>query len=131
MPTRLKRPAFWRHIFFSAGLIAFQGYLGYSVLTGQFGVERQDMLDGEIGDLSAQSASLSAEIESYRHKVSLLRSSRIDPDILTERARELLSMSDPDDIVIMVDPTTGKPTSSSVGALPEDQLNATIEKGID
>lgn len=131
MPARLKRPAFWRNIFFTAGLIAFQGYLGYSVLTGQFGVERQDIVDSEIGDLSAKSASLSAEIESYRHKVSLLRSSRIDPDLVTERARELLSMSDPADIVIMVDPLTGKPISSSVGALPQDQLNATIERGID
>jgi cell division protein FtsB len=131
MPTRLKRPAFWRHLLLTAGLIAFQGYLGYSVLTGQFGIERQDLLDTEIGKLGAKSAALTAEIESYRHKVSLLRSSRIDPDILTERARALLSMSDPRDIVIMVDPASGKPISSSVGALPEDQLNATIERGID
>ena len=51
MPTRLKRPAFWRHVALALGLVAFQGYLGYSVVTGQFGIESQDALEREIDEL--------------------------------------------------------------------------------
>ncbi len=63
MPTRLKRPAFWRHVALALGLIAFQGYLGYSVVTGQFGIESQDVLEAEIDELGAKSGALQAEIE--------------------------------------------------------------------
>lgn len=131
MPTRLKRPAIWRQLLLTAGLLAFQGYLGYSVLTGQFGIERQDVLDGDLKTLGAQSAALQAEIDSYRHRVGLFDADKMDPDILSERARALLSMSSPEDVVIMVDPRSGKPISGAYVPLPENQLNATIEKGID
>ena len=60
MPTRLKRPAFWRHVMVALGLIAFQGYLGYSVVTGQFGIESQDALETEISELEARSNALQA-----------------------------------------------------------------------
>jgi cell division protein FtsB len=131
MPTRLRRPSIWRQLPLTVGLLAFQGYLGYSVVTGQFGIERQDVLDGDLKSLGAQSAALQAEIDSYRHRVSLFDADKMDPDIVSERARALLSMSSPEDVVIMVDPRSGKPISSSVGDLPQNQLNATIERGID
>lgn len=131
MPTRLKRPNIWRQLLVTAALVAFQSYLGYSVVTGQFGIEGQDVMEKDMEELSAKSGALAAEIESFRHRVDLFRSSRLDPDILTERARALLAMSSPDDIVVMTDPNNGKLISSSYGALPEDQLNAVIEKGID
>lgn len=86
MSTRLKRPAFWRHLALALGLIAFQGYLGYSYFTGQFGIESQDVLEAEIDELGAQSGALQAEIDSYRHRVSLFKSSSLDPDLVTERA---------------------------------------------
>ena len=63
MPTRLKRPAFWRHVAVALGLVAFQGYLGYSVVTGQFGIESQDALEVEIDQLNAKSGALQADIE--------------------------------------------------------------------
>ena len=131
MSTRLKRPAFWRHIGVALCLVAFQAYLGYSVITGQFGIESQDVLEGEISELKAQSGALLAEIESYRHRVELFTSSRMDPDMLSERGRALLSMALPDDIIIMVDPANGQPLSGSTVPLAEDQLSGIIEDGID
>jgi cell division protein FtsB len=131
MSTRLKRPAFWRHLGVSFVLIAFQGYLGYSYFTGQFGIESQDMLEKEIEELGAQSAALGAEIESYRHRISLFKSSSLDPDLISERARALLSMSEPDDYVIMVDQRTGKPIIGSGTPSTTSQLTGEIERGID
>ena len=54
--------------------------------------------------------------------MALMDTRRLDPDIVTERARALLNMANADDIVVMIDPATGKPTSSSLLELSESQL---------
>ena len=126
MSTRLKRPSFWRPILFAATLVAVQAYLGYSVVSGQFGIESQRQLELEIGELQASSAALQAEIDAYRHRAALFTPRRLDPDIVTERARALLSMAQPDDLVIMVD-ECGKPLGSSSGELASNELTAIIE----
>ena len=131
MPTRLKRPPFWRHVAVALGLIAFQGYLGYSVVTGQFGIESQDVLEIEIDELAATSGALQAEIDSYRHRIDLFQTTRMDPDLVSERARALLSMAQVDDIVVMVDPGTGKPVSGSNTPSTEDQLSVFIDGSVD
>ncbi|MBN9361501.1 MULTISPECIES: septum formation initiator family protein [unclassified Devosia] len=131
MPTRLKRPAFWRHVALALGLVAFQGYLGYSVVTGQFGIESQDVLEVEINELAAKSGALQAEIDSFRHRIDLFQTTRMDPDLVSERARALLSMAQPDEIVVMVDPANGKPVSSSNVQSTTDGLTANIDIGID
>ena len=131
MPTRLKRPAFWRHVALALGLVAFQGYLGYSVVTGQFGIESQDVLEAEIDELGAKSGALQAEIDSFRHRIDLFQTTRMDPDLVSERARALLSMAQADDIVVMVNPMNGKPLSSSKSASTADELTEIIEDGVD
>lgn len=131
MSTRLKRPAFWRHILVALFLVAFQSYLGYSVVSGQFGIDSREVLDAQIDELGAQSGALQAEIDSYRHKIDLFQSSRLDPDLVSERARALLSMAQPDDIVVMVDTDTGKPISSSANLSTKKELTGEIESGID
>lgn len=131
MPTRLKRPAFWRHVAVGLGLIAFQGYLGYSVVTGQFGIESQDVLEAEIDELGAKSGALQAEIDSFRHRIELFQTTRMDPDLVSERARALLSMAQADDIVVMVDPATGKPLLGLTLVSTASELTTNIDVGID
>ena len=131
MSTRLKRPSFWRHLALTLVLIAFQGYLAYNVVSGQFGVESNKVMGGEIEELKARSGALAAEIEATSHRVALFNSTRLDPDILTERARALLSMAQADDIVIMTDIRTGKPIVGSSTSSTTDELTGIIEDGID
>ena len=131
MSTRLKRPAFWRHIGLALFLVAFQGYLGYSFFTGQFGIESQDALEAEIDELNARSSALQAEIDSYRHRIDLFQTTRLDPDLVSERARALLLMSQADDIVVMVDPRSGKPKSGSSSLSTDDQLTSIIDDNTD
>ena len=131
MPTRLKRPSFWRQLAVTAALVAFQAYLGYNVVSGQFGIESQKLMLDDIETLKATSGALAAEIEATTHRVALFNAGRLDPDILTERARALLSMSQPDDLIVMVDAATGKPLSGSYDQLAASQLSDEIEVGID
>lgn len=127
MPTRLKRRPFWRPFALTVALLAFQGYLGYSVFNGQFGTESQKQMTAEIGVLEAQSNALGAEIDAYKHRAALFDPVRLDPDILSERARALLDMAHPDDVVVMIDPGTSKPKSGSSSPLASDKLTAIIQ----
>ncbi|CDP54187.1 hypothetical protein [Devosia sp. DBB001] len=107
-------------------MVGFQGYLGYSALNGQFGTLSQEQMKADIEELKAESSVLQAEIDSYRHRASLFDASRLDPDILTEQARALLSMARPEDIVVMVD-ESGKPVLGSSSKLAEQQLTSLIQ----
>lgn len=127
MPTRLKRPPFWRPLALTVTLIAFQGYLGYSAISGQFGIESRDDIMAEIEVLEDRSSALQAEIDSYAHRVSLMNPRRLDPDLVTERARALLNMAHADDMLVMVDPETGKPISGQFVELIDDQLISIIQ----
>lgn len=124
MPTRLKRPAIWRPLALTVALLGFQGYLGFSAIGGQFGTDSRTQILLDIDQLKNTSAALQAEIDAYRHRATLMDPTRLDPDIITERARALLNMANADDIVVMVDPVTGKPLSGSFQELTEEQLNA-------
>jgi cell division protein FtsB len=126
MPTRLKRPAIWRPLALTAALLGFQGYLGFSAIGGQFGWENRAQILLDIDQLKGKSAALQAEIDAYRHRATLMDTRRLDPDIITERARGMLNMAHADDIVVMVDPSTGKPLSGSFDEITDDQLSAII-----
>jgi cell division protein FtsB len=127
MPTRLKRPAFWRPLAFSVTLLACQGYLAYSAISGQFGIENREQIEADIEVLRDRSSALQAEIDAFRHRVSLMNPRHLDPDLVTERARALLNMAHADDLLIMVDPTTGKPISGQFQELIDDGLISIIQ----
>ncbi|HEY8577089.1 MAG TPA: septum formation initiator family protein [Devosia sp.] len=123
MPTRLKRPAIWRPLALTVALLGFQGYLGFSAIGGQFGWENRAQILLDIDQLKARSAALQAEIDVYKHRATLMDTRRLDPDIVTERARALLNMANADDIIVMVDPQSGKPLSGKFDELAADQLS--------
>lgn len=104
MPTRHKKPSIIKQLAISITLGGFLAYLGASALSGQFGLGAQDQMLTDISELTGKSATLQAEIDSLKHRKTLFEPTRLDPDILTERARALLSMAPPDDIILL--PTT-------------------------
>jgi cell division protein FtsB len=127
MPTRLKRPALWRPLALTVALLGFQSYLGFSAIGGQFGIENRTQIMLDIDQLKGRSAALQAEIDVYRHRATLMDTRRLDPDIVTERARALLNMANADDIIVMVDPTSGEPLSGKFEELAGNQLTDLIE----
>ena len=61
-------------------------------------------LDSEIIALTSELARLKRERAEGEQRVSLLRSDRVDPDLLDERARYQLDYANPRDLVRTVNP---------------------------
>lgn len=102
MTTRLKRPSKLKQLSITALLIAFQVYLGYSAISGQYGIEGRKEMQIEIVTLKADQARLDVEIQSLRKRIDLFDPERLDPDILTERALGLLSMAHAEDRLVLL-----------------------------
>jgi cell division protein FtsB len=100
MSTRFKRPTHYRNFLIGTALIAFQAYLGYSAINGNFGIVSQKQMVSDIQELQGEQEKLQAQINAYRLRIDLFDPKRLDPDLLTEKARALLSMARPDDILI-------------------------------
>jgi cell division protein FtsB len=80
----------------------FIGYFGLNAYTGDHGLKARQNLDHEIADLAQQLERIKAERERWERRVALLKSDRIDPDMLDERARFLLDYADPHDVIMVV-----------------------------
>ncbi|MBR1220066.1 septum formation initiator family protein [Bradyrhizobium sp. U87765 SZCCT0131] len=83
----------------AAAMIA---YFGINAYTGRYGLTARVELDQEIVALTNELARLKKERADAEHRVSLLRSDRLDPDMLDERARYQLDFANPRDVVRMV-----------------------------
>src|SRR5437763_14166033 len=74
---------------------AMVGYFGVNAYTGKYGLNARQELDSEIIALTAELARLKRERSEAEQRVSLLRSDRVDPDLLDERARYQLDYANP------------------------------------
>ena len=81
---------------------AIVGYFGVNAYTGKYGLNARQELDQEIIALTSELAQLKRERARSEQRVSLLRSERIDPDMLDERARFQLDYVNPRDLVRMI-----------------------------
>jgi cell division protein FtsB len=80
----------------------FIGYFGVNAYTGKNGINARQELDQQIADLASEVARVKAERERWERRVALLKGDRIDPDMLDERARQLLNYLDPHEVTIVV-----------------------------
>ncbi|MGZ5927459.1 MAG: FtsB family cell division protein [Rhizomicrobium sp.] len=78
---------------------AMVGYFGVNAYTGKYGLNARQELDSEIVALTSELARLKRERAEGEQRVSLLRSDRVDPDMLDERARYQLDYVNPHDLV--------------------------------
>ena len=82
------------------------GYFGINAYTGRYGLNARQELDQEIIALTAELARLKRERAESEQRVSLLRSDRVDPDMLDERARYQLDYANPRDLVRIINPSS-------------------------
>jgi cell division protein FtsB len=82
----------------------FIGYFGVNAYSGKNGLDARHGLDQQITELASELQRLKEERAQWERRVALLRSDEIDPDMLDERARQLLNYVDPHDVTIMVKP---------------------------
>ena len=84
-----------------AGVLA---YFGYHTIQGERGILTWLQLSHQI-DRTARALDASrAEESRIEQRVALLRSDNLDPDMLDERARAVLNLAAPGEIVIFIDP---------------------------
>lgn len=79
------------------------GYFGVNAYTGNHGLKARQDLDQQIAELTGELAQIKAEREQWQRRVALLKSDRIDPDMLDERARALLNYVDPHDVIMLTE----------------------------
>jgi cell division protein FtsB len=76
------------------------GYFGYNATQGNRGLvayaQRQELL----AQAQADQAKALAERDAWEHRVAGLRARHIDADALDERARAMLNLADPSDIIV-------------------------------
>src|ERR1700738_5230006 len=78
---------------------AMVGYFGVNAYTGKYGLNARQELDSEIVALTSELARLKRAGADGEPSVLLLRSDRVDPDMLDERARYQLDYANPRDLV--------------------------------
>ena len=82
----------------------FVGYFAANAFSGNHGLRAQADLDKQMESMQAELGELKAERALWEKRVSLLRSDKIDPDMLDERARALLGYADPRDLTLLLNP---------------------------
>jgi cell division protein FtsB len=96
-----------RSFFAALGLYTMAGlliaYFGINAYTGNHGLKARQGLEKQIAALSTELAHVKAERALWERRVALLKSDRLDPDMLEERARALLNDTDPRDLVLLLD----------------------------
>jgi cell division protein FtsB len=80
----------------------FIGYFGVNAYTGKNGINARQEIDKQIADLAGEVERVKAERARWERRVVLLRADRIDPDMLDERARQILNYLDPHEVTVMV-----------------------------
>jgi cell division protein FtsB len=81
---------------------AFIGYFGINAFTGNHGLRAQIDLDQQMTAVQEELRQVKAERAVWERRVALLRSDRLDPDMLDERARALLGYVDPRDLTMLL-----------------------------
>jgi cell division protein FtsB len=82
----------------------FIGYFGVNAFTGAHGLRAQADLDKQLASMDDELGRLKTERAIWERRVALLRSDKIDPDMLDERARALLGYVDPRDVTLLLHP---------------------------
>jgi len=99
MVIRARLKAFLTGLALYTMAAAIVGYFGVNAYTGKYGLNARQELDQEIVALTSELVRLKQERSEGEQRVSLLRSDRVDPDMLDERARFQLDYVNPHDLV--------------------------------
>jgi cell division protein FtsB len=77
------------------------GYFAYHAVQGDRGLIAWWQITQQIKQAEATERQVHAERAKLEHRVALLSSEHLDPDMLDERARIMLDLARPDEVVIL------------------------------
>ena len=76
------------------------GYFGWNATQGARGSQAYAVRQEQLKALEAELLRTTTERDMWERRVAGLRDKRLDPDTLDERARAMLNVADPSDIVM-------------------------------
>lgn len=82
-------------------------YFVYHSVEGERGLVAYARYAQEVTQARAHLDEISAERRALERRVNLLRAESLDPDLLDERARLILNLARPDEVIV-VDPVTSR-----------------------
>jgi cell division protein FtsB len=84
--------------------MALTGYFAWNATRGDHGLEKFAGLQARLKRSQLELSSAEAERDTWENRVAGLRDNHVDPDTLDERARAMLNLADPNDLVVMYGP---------------------------
>jgi cell division protein FtsB len=91
------------------------GYFVYHLQTGDHGLEARAVLEKRKAVLAGELAGLKDVRARLERDVALLRPESLDPDMLDERARAILNLAHPDDLIML----KRRPPAETPGTAPK------------
>ncbi len=88
-----------------AVFLALTGYFCWNAAQGERGLRAAVQQRETLRDALAEQVRADSDLAQWERRVASLRTSRLDPDALDERARAMLNLSEPSDLIV---PLTGK-----------------------
>ena len=82
-------------------LMGITGYFGWSATQGNRGLHAYVIQQDQLRLAQSELGRVQADVETWDRRVAGLRSTRLDPDVLDERARAILNVADPAEIVAL------------------------------
>jgi cell division protein FtsB len=87
------------------------GYFFVNAYNGDRGLRAKEDIDRQTATMTADLTRLKLERVQWERRIQLLKSNDIDPDMLDERARELLDYAGPNDLTLLYE-RTPRPVSA-------------------
>lgn len=92
---------FLRSLVAPAVFLSLVGYFGWSATQGDRGLQAYAVRQEQLATVKAELKRYQMERDALERRVAGLREQRLDPDTLDERARAMLNVADPADLVVM------------------------------
>lgn len=102
MVTRKRLRSFFTALGLYAVAALFIGYFAVNAFSGNHGLRAKQQLEEQIAELTAEFGRAQLERAQWERRVSLLRSDKLDPDLLDERARAELHYIHPREVTLML-----------------------------
>lgn len=83
--------------------LAVTGYFCWNAVQGPHGLKSAAAQQAVLKQAQTELAAAEAERDAWQQRVHALESDHLDPDMLDERARALLNLANPNDIIVQYD----------------------------
>ena len=80
--------------------LALAGYFAWNATRGDLGLRAYAAREQDLARAEAVRAEVATEVATWQRRVAALRPEHLDADVIDERARAMLNLADPADIVV-------------------------------